>query len=80
MDNLLESFITILFVASLVILCIFFIYIVFVVCFSEHNGTYKYTDLDNNTGVAIDCSYYRTAPICKLEDGTIIQVKNYKRI
>lgn len=51
---------------------------------------YTYVDLDNNEGIAYECKYtdksksYRSGgmgtPICKLEDGTIILVKQYKFI
>ena len=40
---------------------------------------YTYVDLDNNEGIADKCKHDRT-PICKLEDGTVIAVKQYKRI
>ena len=53
---------------------------------------YEYIDLDNNKGVAKYCSYKfkeryiilgggsggQGSPICELEDGTILQVKQYK--
>lgn len=49
---------------------------------------YAYVDLDNNEGIAYECKYtdkqYKSGgmgtPICKLEDGTIIAVKQYKYI
>lgn len=49
---------------------------------------YTYVDLDNNEGTAYECEYTDRAhfsggmgtPICKLEDGTIIVVKQYKFI
>lgn len=40
---------------------------------------YTYVDLDNNEGIADECKHDRT-PICELEDGTVIAVKQYKRI
>lgn len=49
---------------------------------------YEYIDLDNNKGIAKECSYKfeeihrggQGSPVCKLEDGTIKQVKEYKYI
>ena len=49
---------------------------------------YEYVDLDNNTGKAEYCSYkfvgYKKggqgSPICELSDGTIKQVKQYKKV
>lgn len=49
---------------------------------------YTYVDLDNNEGIAYECEYtdksYKSggqgSPICKLNDGTIIAVKQYKFI
>ena len=55
---------------------------------SEYRQYYTYTDMDGNTGVAKVCqvSDYRSgnrgggqgAPVCRLEDGTIVMVKSYK--
>ena len=55
---------------------------------SEYRQYYTYTDMDDNTGVAEACqvSDYRPgnhgggqgAPVCRLEDGTIVMVKSYK--
>ncbi len=55
---------------------------------SEYRQYYTYTDIDGNTGVAEVCqvSDYRPgnhgggqgAPVCRLEDGTIVMVKSYK--
>lgn len=49
---------------------------------------YEYIDLDNNNGIAEYCSYKfndafkggQGSPICELKDGTILQVKQYKKI
>lgn len=49
---------------------------------------YKYVDSDNNEGIAYECKYtdksYKSGgmgtPICKLEDGTVIVVKQYRFI
>lgn len=57
-------------------------------CFPQNKYHYEYVDLDNNNGVAKECSYkfekYKSggqgSPVCELEDGTIKQVKEYKYI
>ena len=57
-------------------------------CFPQTQYHYEYTDLDNNIGIAIECSYKfekyakggQGSPVCELEDGTIKQVKEYKYI
>lgn len=49
---------------------------------------YEYVDLDNNKGIAKECSYKfkegraggQGSPVCELEDGTVRQVKEYKYI
>lgn len=49
---------------------------------------YEYIDLDNNIGIAEDCSYKfqnrfsggQGNPVCVLEDGTVIVVKQYKHV
>lgn len=49
---------------------------------------YEYVDIDGNKGHAKNCSYYfndgrsggHGSPVCELEDGTVIQVKQYKLI
>ncbi|MBR4672061.1 MAG: hypothetical protein IKO78_02525 [Bacilli bacterium] len=49
---------------------------------------YEYIDLDNNKGIAKNCSYSfenafsggQGSPVCELEDGTILQVKQYKEV
>jgi hypothetical protein len=49
---------------------------------------YEYIDLDNNSGIAEECSYKfesgfkggQGSPVCILEDGTVKQVKEYKPI
>lgn len=54
---------------------------------SVNHDYYQYMDLDGNTGIAKECSYrvygYKAggqgSPICELEDGTIKQVKEYKK-
>lgn len=57
-------------------------------CLPQTQYHYEYIDLDNNKGVAKECSYkfehYKSggqgSPVCELEDGTIKQVKEYKYI
>ena len=57
-------------------------------CFPKKQYHYEYIDLDNNKGVAKECSYkfegYKKggqgSPVCELEDGTVKQVKEYKYI
>lgn len=49
---------------------------------------YEYIDLDNNNGTARNCSYKfeghrkggQGSPVCTLKDGTVLQVKQYKRV
>lgn len=49
---------------------------------------YEYIDLDNNKGIAVDCSFSfhehkaggQGSPICILPEGTVIQVKQYTKI
>jgi hypothetical protein len=57
-------------------------------CFPKKQYHYEYIDLDNNNGIAKNCSYKfenigrggQGSPICELEDGTVKQVKEYKYI
>lgn len=57
-------------------------------CIPREKYHYEYTDLDNNIGIAIECSYKfnegksggQGSPVCELKDGTIKQVKEYKMI
>ena len=54
----------------------------------EDKYHYEYIDLDNNKGIAEECSYkfegYKKggqgSPVCILEDGVVKQVKEYKYI
>ena len=58
------------------------------IIFKENKYHYEYIDLDNNNGIAKECSYkskeYKSggqgSTVCELEDGTIKQVKEYKYI
>lgn len=80
-------------VLLIVAICMFIIFpaIVIMAKIYESNNYkmyYTYVDLDNNEGIAYECEYtdksYKSGgmgtPICKLEDGTIIAVKQYKFI
>lgn len=66
----------------------FVIFALIYMCFPQNKYHYEYVDLDNNSGVAKECSYEfkdygrggQGSPVCKLEDGTIKQVKEYKYI
>ena len=83
-------YITILkYLGEIILGCIIFvIFVLIYMCFPENKYHYEYIDLDNNKGIAKECSYkfeeaYRGgqgSPVCKLEDGTIKQVKEYKYI
>lgn len=77
----------------IVAICMFIIFpaIVIMAKIYESNNYkmyYTYVDLDNNDGIAYECEYtdksYKSGgmgtPICKLEDGIIIAVKQYKFI
>lgn len=66
----------------------FIIFGLICMCFPQNKYHYEYLDLDNNSGVAKECSYKfekfakggQGIPVCELEDGTIKQVKEYKYI
>ena len=75
----------------IMIICMFIVFpaIVIIAKIYESNNYkmyYTYVDLDNNEGIAYECEYtdksYKSGgmgtPICKLEDGTTIVVKQYK--
>ncbi len=57
-------------------------------CFPQTKYHYEYIDLDNNKGIAKECSYKfeemrrggQGGPVCELANGTIKQVKEYKYI
>ena len=57
-------------------------------CIPETRYHYEYIDIDNNKGIARECSYKfvghksggQGSPVCELYDGTIKQVKEYKAI
>lgn len=71
--------------SALVVLIVF---LLILMCFPQKIYHYEYIDLDNNPGIAVNCSYefsgYRGggqgSPVCELEDGTVKQVKEYKYI
>lgn len=53
-----------------------------IVCgvFEITSGVYKYKDLDNNIGYAENCFIDDGYSNCYLKDGTVIKVKEYKKI
>lgn len=66
-----------------------FVLFVFIICIIRIEvSSYEYVDLDDNKGLAKKCFFetYRYhaggqgSPVCILEDGTVIQVKQYKLI
>lgn len=76
-------------IGTIILGCIaFVIFVLIYMCFPQNKYHYEYVDLDNNSGVAKECSYefkdYKRggqgSPVCELEDGTIKQVKEYKYI
>lgn len=76
-------------IGTIILECIaFVIFALICMCFPQNKYHYEFIDLDNNSGVAKECSYkfedYKRggqgSPVCKLEDGTIKQVKEYKYI
>jgi hypothetical protein len=76
-------------IGTIILGCIVFVISVLIyMCFSQNKYHYEFIDLDNNSGVAKECSYesktYRSggqgSPVCELEDGTVKQVKEYKYI
>lgn len=75
----------------LIFILIIIIFTLLIIAFGlniEIQYHYDYVDLDDNVGIAKECSYkfegYRKggqgSPVCELSDGTIIQVKQYKYI
>lgn len=66
----------------------FIIFGLFCMCFPQAKYHYEFIDLDNDSGIAKECSYRfediarggQGSPVCELEDGTIKQVKEYKYI
>ena len=76
-------------VGTIILGCIaFIIFGLLCLCFPQNKYHYEYIDLDNNNGIAKECSYkfeeYKSdgqgSTVCELEDGTIKQVKEYKYI
>lgn len=71
----------------LVFICLIILGLI-ISCFPQTKYHYEYIDLDNNKGVAKECSYKfkemrrggQGNPVCELADGTIKQVKEYKYI
>lgn len=74
------------------VICLQFImfvaFILLLMCMPKDKYHYEYIGLDNNKGIANECSYkfegYKKggqgSPVCVLEDGTVKQVKEYKYI
>ena len=65
-----------------------FIICFLILCIPQDEFRFEYTDLDNNKGIAKNCSYkfehYKSggqgSPVCELNDETVKQVKEYKYI
>ena len=55
---------------------------------TQERYDYEYVDIEGNKGHAKNCSYYfnsgksggQGSPVCELEDGTVVQVKQYKLV
>ena len=76
-------------IGTIILGCIaFIIFGLLCLCSPQNKYHYEYLDLDNNNGIAKECSYKREeyksggqgSTVCELEDGTIKQVKEYKYI
>ena len=76
-------------IGTIILGCIVFVMVVLInMCSPQNKYHYEFIDLDNNSGVAKECSYkFKTSrsggqgsPVCELEDGTIKQVKEYKYV
>lgn len=76
-------------IGTIILGCIVFvIFVLIYMCFPQNKYHYEFVDLDNNSGVAKECSYKfddhkrggQGSPVCELEDGTIKQVKEYKYV
>lgn len=78
------KWIGLLFLSFIIIIIIF----VSILSIPQNKYHYEYIDLDNNKGIAKECSYKfysnrvggQGSPVCELTDGTIKQVKEYKCI
>lgn len=61
---------------------------IFMIIIPVNFNHYEYIDIDGNNGVASKCSYTdkgiysggQGSPICKLNDGTVLSVKQYKQV
>ena len=66
----------------------FLIILVLFTTLPQVRNVYEYIDLDGNKGLATNCSYKfekqykggQGSPVCELEDGTVLSVKQYKLI
>lgn len=76
-------------IGTIILGCIAFMILgLILMCFPHNKYHYEFVDLDNNNGVAKECSYKfkeyarggQGSPVCELENGTIKQVKEYKYI
>ena len=64
------------------------VFIILVLIVPREKGHYEYVDLDNNVGIASECSYKfssigaggQGATVCVSYDGTAILVKKYKYV
>ena len=73
MGNILDNIIVFFILASI---CI----IVHITFLEEPINYYEYVDLADNKGIAKTCESYKGGLLCKLEDDTVVQVKQYKAI
>lgn len=72
---------------SLIVICIIIVFLI-LLCIPQKKYHYEFVDLDNNSGIAKECSYKfehiakggQGSPVCELEDGTVKQVKEYKYV
>ena len=67
------------------IFCFLIFYPIYLLLSYRAAFRYEYKDFDNITGLASYCSYQSSgwqgqgAMVCRLNDGTIFQVKSYKK-
>ena len=73
MGNILDNIIVFFILASICII----IHITFL---EGPINYYEYVDLADNKGIAKTCESYKGGLLCKLEDETVVQVKQYKAI
>lgn len=73
MENILDNIVVFFILTSI---CI----IIHVAFPEEPINHYEYIDLADNKGIAKVCESYKGGLFCKLEDETVVQVKQYKAI